>query len=740
MPEYLAPGVYIEETSFRAKSIEGVGTSVAGIAGPTRTGPVRGTPEVMTSFNEFVQTYGDLGDLTLSGDAVPNYTALGARAFFENGGKQLFVSRIVGGGNGTDANGRNGSSASAEVADGDGRVRFSGRFPGSGGNVTLRINWADQQSLLRSETATEIADGQTALLQVTGAVPDSIVTAAGGHGGFPLRAMTVMVTRAGANLTFMANTMARVINAPPADPATDTMEVVSVPVADIGTGMAIADLPAGSVFVTVGVAAPATGALTDGTPAELRLATAADISDFVPDQAHWGTLEIIRGTVNAAGTEFTVLPDPVNAAVDTDPAPATVAGYSFNLSALAGEAASVQSLHIQRDFSIDVLNAGEPFYVVENVALALGGDNSLPERLPADPEGAFDRRTQPISAVVTAGSTPAQIHAAMLEMMRTGNGLALTPPVGASRPPQYLITLAGGTDGDAPSAADYGGETNELIGSTGFAAMEEIEDISIVMAPAATADAASHLGVMVQMQTHCERMRYRFGIVDSLQGMAISEVRALRDNFNTRRMALYYPWVEGIDPTGAQASIPMPPSGFLAGIYARTDVQRGVHKAPANTPVFGALRFGQGINHFQQELLNPAGVNVLRSFAGRGHQVWGARTMTDDPEWRYLNVMRYFMFIERSIERGTAWAVFEPNGEALWANLRTTIEDFLYNEWVSGHLLGSTPKAAYFVRCDRTTMTQNDIDNGRVVAEVGMAPLRPAEFVIFRIGQYVSTE
>jgi len=141
------------------------------------------------------------------------------------------------------------------------------------------------------------------------------------------------------------------------------------------------------------------------------------------------------------------------------------------------------------------------------------------------------------------------------------------------------------------------------------------------------------------------------------------------------------------------------------------------------------------LNRAQQEVLNPRGINCLRFFEGRGFRVWGARTASSDPEWKYLNVRRYFAFLERSIEIGTQWAVFEPNGPVLWSNVQRTVEDFLFNEWQSNHLLGLKPEEAFFVRCDRSTMSQNDIDNGRLICLVGVAPLRPAEFVIFRIGQ-----
>jgi phage tail sheath protein FI len=179
----------------------------------------------------------------------------------------------------------------------------------------------------------------------------------------------------------------------------------------------------------------------------------------------------------------------------------------------------------------------------------------------------------------------------------------------------------------------------------------------------------------------------------------------------------------------------VPPSGSVCGIYARTDVERGVHKAPANEVVRISAGLEFVLNNAEQEVLNPLGINCLRFFEGRGHRIWGARTATSDTEWKYINIRRYFDFLEGSIEQGTKWAVFEPNGPQLWANMRRTIEDFLLKEWRQGHLSGSKPDHAYIVKCDRSTMTQNDLDHGRLICSIGVAPYRPAEFVIFRIGQ-----
>jgi phage tail sheath protein FI len=229
-------------------------------------------------------------------------------------------------------------------------------------------------------------------------------------------------------------------------------------------------------------------------------------------------------------------------------------------------------------------------------------------------------------------------------------------------------------------------------------------------------------------------MRYRVAVLDSPDGAIIGEVRDERARLDSKYGALYYPWVRAFDPI-SENELAFPPSGYISGIYARNDVERGVHKAPANEVIRLATGFETLVNKGQQEVLNPLGVNCLRFFEGRGFRVWGARGITSDGEWKYINLRRNFAYIGRSIEIGTQWAVFEPNGEELWANVRRSVEDFLYNEWKSSRLMGTTPEEAFFVRCDRTTMTQSNIDNGQLIALVGVSLFKPAEFVIFRIGQ-----
>ncbi|MEY2686519.1 MAG: hypothetical protein RL375_717 [Pseudomonadota bacterium] len=721
MPEYLAPGVFIEETSFRQKSIEGVGTSVAALVGPTRTGPLRGTPEPVTSLAEFERVYGDAADLTLDGQAVLNYTSHAARAFFDNGGKQLYVARVVRGVNSADAGGGGTSAVAASRADTNAVVTFKARFPGAQGNYVLEFRWRDSENLLKSESPPVAAADRLYFLEARG------VTAAAKTGGpvannkFPLDVRAI-VKLSGANLAIDAQRAELVSQVDPAAPETLG--------ADQLTLLDPTKLPAGARLTRYYARPPASGGLGAGTAAVLTLKQPVDLSAFTK-AAHWGNRLTLRGTLDATGEVLTLKADAVLN-------PGLVADVTLPLSALAAAPAAAGGVVALRNFDIEVRSGGangEVIHVYGNVSTAPGSARSLPTVLAAAPQKKQDALISPVACSLKANATGGEVLTALYSLF---DGDALSPGASSLADPRYLIDLSkgtAGTDGGTPAAGDYAGESDELLGSTGLAALEGAEDISIVMVPAAAADASTHAAVLMEMQKHCRKMRYRVGVVDSREGMSLGEVRSFRNDFDDSRLALYHPWVVIADPTGQRREITVPPSGFVAGIYARTDVDRGVHKAPANEVVFGALRFEQEINQFQQELLNPNGINCLRSFAGRGHRVWGGRTLSSDPEWKYVNVRRYFLFLERSIEKSTQWAVFEPNGEALWSNVRNTVADFLFNEWKTGHLLGGAPKEAYFVRCDRSTMTQNDLDNGRLVCVVGVAPLRPAEFVVFRIGQ-----
>jgi phage tail sheath protein FI len=270
--------------------------------------------------------------------------------------------------------------------------------------------------------------------------------------------------------------------------------------------------------------------------------------------------------------------------------------------------------------------------------------------------------------------------------------------------------------------------------------LEASDEISIVAAPGSTAGTGhgnEPSAIASALLEHVARIPSRFAVLDSGAGQSIDSVRAMRTGFQSAKAALYYPWVRVKDPVSG-GNVLLPPSGFVAGIYARVDLAGGVNKAPANEVIRLAIGLEHEVTDAEQKVLNAEDINCIRFLPAAGFRVWGARTLGADPEWKYVNVRRYGMFLETSIARGVQWAVFEPNGEALWATVRRTTEDFLLNEWKSGRLAGSTQEHAFFVKCDRTTMTQLDVDEGRLVALVGVAMVRPAEFVIFRIGQWTA--
>jgi phage tail sheath protein FI len=311
--------------------------------------------------------------------------------------------------------------------------------------------------------------------------------------------------------------------------------------------------------------------------------------------------------------------------------------------------------------------------------------------------------------------------------------------------PAYL-RLEGGDDAMALLGdADYvGADAPDPLDRTGLQTLRNREDLSIVAVPGRT-------GTQVQQAvvTHCEEMRYRFAILDGPPPPAdtIADVVAQRQQFDTKYAALYHPWLLVPHPyppftTTEVIEYPLPPSGHMAGIYARVDVERGVHKAPANEVVRGVIGLRQQLTKREQDVLNPGptNINVIRDFRrdNRAIRSYGGRVITSDPDWKYVNVRRLVIFIEASIDRGLQWVVFEPNAEPLWARVRRTISDFLTTVWRNGALEGTAPEEAYFVRCDRSTMTQTDIDLGRLIAVIGIAPVKPAEFVIIRIGLWTA--
>lgn len=671
MPEYLAPGVYVEETSFRSKSIEGVSTTTTGFVGPTRYGPTEVEPEVLTSLAQFEQIFGDRQQLKftkvdpVTNEEMPeppppmhNYMWHAVRAFFEEGGRRLYIARtfkpisLSNDGHALDWVSPKDNAGNPTISE----LRVKARCPGQAGKIRVRLTLRLGPNILSSEPAERGASPKTtakALLEGD-VVWISDISSPLSPPGF----------RTGRYY------FARRVE----DPLTkeSTWDFVG----------------ANTVGGSIGIA----------TNSE-RLSLSALHPDFNP---------LLTNEVRVLSLTVTVQ------TVESDLPPTVWDGLAL---------------------SPDHKRAGEP--------------DSVFARFADDPGSPALKRRIPIIFEPQKSSGGALIIQDGLNLLdlffRTKPELqsALNDPRSTDATLSIDLLLDGGNDGQRPDASQYEGQAeDDKRVKTGLKGFEDIEDISIVAAPGSTfgyedgyrSDAATIISHLI---THAERMRYRIAVLDSGDAQSIADVLTMRGPLDSKYAAFYYPWVRILDPVTRQ-EIHLPPSGFVAGIYARNDIERAVYKAPANEVVRIAIGFETTLNKSQQEVLNPEGINCFRFFEGRGFRLWGARTISSDPEWKYVNLRRYFVYLERSIDKGTQWAVFEPNGQALWANVKRTIEDFLFNEYQMGALLGDKPEKAYFVRCDRSTMTQNDLDNGRLVCLIGVAPLRPAEFVIFRIGQWTA--
>ncbi len=611
MPEYLAPGVYVEEVSFRSKSIQGVPTSVTGFAGLTHYGPVQylngpkaTEPRVVTSYAEFERVYGGLEQFdgylaaTLKPPQLPlPYLAHAARAFFLNGGSLLYVSRIY---NPLSTSDNGIASAPVPISTPSPSVaNFRARWPGALGNVLVTV------SAVRSgDVGTHVGPNAT----VSGVASSGTI-----------------------------------------------LEIVSPP--------------------------PATqpGSKTPLDPDNLVI--------------------------------LTVAPDGTQTFTDRNNSPKQPAVTDW-------------LLPVQVNVTVAVSLDRQDLYA--RLGLADGGNRAINEVLALDDPEDEDCVVWFDYDYTTAGTNAILV---LLGLVGTGE------PTGKFR-------LSGGKDGAFPDEAHFKGlsadpdvVTNK---ATGLEALAEVDDIAIVALPDAGGIGDDDTRFLVTQDL------IRIAVVDGPQHASLNQIRAFRGNFDSKYAALYHPWIETLDPNGPPVpgvptpKLELPPSGFVAGIYARSDITRGVFKAPANEVIYGLTKFESNINQGRDEVLNPENINALRFFPDRGNRVWGARTLSSDPEWLYVNVRRLFIYLEHSIDKGTQWAVFEPNNEALWRNITRTIKDFLEVQWRNGALLGATPDEAYFVLCDRSTMSQNDLDNGRLICLIGVAPVKPAEFVIFRIGQWTA--
>lgn len=359
------------------------------------------------------------------------------------------------------------------------------------------------------------------------------------------------------------------------------------------------------------------------------------------------------------------------------------------------------------------VHMGEVEEVYENVSLGLAGTKSVVE-------------------VVNATSQLLRL----VETKAAGTPVERAPELGS-----YLIKASAMTTLPQVQATHFAGSAAERSGLEG---LEVAEDVTMLCCPdlmaayqAGIIDRNGVKSVQQAMIAHCERMGDRVAILDPLPDLSPQDVKRWREaeaGYDSKYAVLYYPWVKVTGVNGRPLAIP--PSGHMAGIYARNDAERGVHKAPANEVIRGALETVVQVTKGEQDTLNPSGINCIRSFTGRGLRVWGARTLSSDPAWRYVNVRRLFNYIEKSIEHGTQWVVFEPNDPDLWARLKRDVSAFLTGAWRDGMLFGHSPQEAFFVKCDEELNPPDVRDRGQLFIEIGLAPVKPAEFVVFRLSQW----
>lgn len=309
-----------------------------------------------------------------------------------------------------------------------------------------------------------------------------------------------------------------------------------------------------------------------------------------------------------------------------------------------------------------------------------------------------------------------------------GPAVPLAPAPADPRPRVGVYNFSGGVSDDRAAAwASIQNNPNALLNL-----LKPLNDVSIVAVPGAT-----HKVVQQAIVTHCEGLYNRFGILDAVKNAnPQDEIETQRDDVTSEKgfAALYYPWIAARNPRTGNDEF-WPPSGHIAGCYARTDVQRGVHKAPANTNLRGALGLERLLTDEQQGRLNLKGINVLRVFPGQGQPlVWGARTTASDTNWQYVNIRRLFIYLEGSIQQGIRGSVFEPNNTSLWQRLKRTIGAFLTQQWRDGALFGNTAEEAFYVRIDEVLNPDSQRALGRLTIEIGVRPSYPAEFIVVRIG------
>jgi phage tail sheath protein FI len=696
MPEYLSPGVYIEEVS-GPEPIEGVATSVTGFVGVTQRGPLDSSPPVLvTSFPEYQRIFG--GYFTPSFSAAGfNFLPHAVAGFFNNLGQLLYIKRVASAitpPNSAQVTGIENNLAASPPASPQLLTRLaSNAYAGA-----TSLNLQSLRGIQKNSTLVllQVINGRTTTLlpqtltvqsydDTSGTVTlENPLSATGPN--FDARYTTVSVTSGGA-YTLTNNTPNFALEA-------------SSPGA-WGNNVQAQIRPSSRAHARV----QNLGDSVPGVHDTVRLNSASNFYQGAIVEFNKGATKVYAKVKNVIGSSIQVVSGfPSTAFLSPDSGSVTtVRTCEFDIVASYG--------NVNESFRGLTLDDTTPYYYATTI---VNGSTLLG-----------------VPAISPAPSPPASLY--------PSDDVTQDPSTMPVASDGLNIIMNSGDDGVMPSTNDFIGNDFGPGNRTGIQALIDVEQISIIAAPGIT-DQNTQMALIDQ----CETLKYRFAILDPAPSStggspSLSDIQAQRNLYDTHYAAIYYPRLIVNDPLSGN-NLTVPPSGHIAGIYAQTDDSRGVWKAPANVVINGILNLEIKLSKGDQDILNPEpdNINALRDFTaqGRGLRVYGARCITSDTEWMYVNVRRLFIFLEASLDQGTQWAVFEPNDQTLWNRLIQSVSNFLTTVWREGGLMGSKAEEAFFVKCGYDTMSQDDIQNGRLIMLVGVAPVFPAEFVIIRIGQW----
>jgi phage tail sheath protein FI len=678
MAEYLAPGVYIEEVPGQ-RPIEGVGTATGAFVGVAERGPI-GQPVLITNWTQFVDTFG--------GYIGEGYLAYAVNHFFTEGGTRCYAVRTCHYTNITNA-----ATATARAS----RLVLQDR--GTPPVNTLRVDassagsWGDNLAVI-VENATKDPGNKFKLTVLERGVAVETydeLAVADAPGVVNTLSSRVIVTN-------LNSTTA----APGNRPAPSAVAFNGLVVTALARTVTL-EIVAGATVGTFKIVLRQAGSLVE-----------TDAYDNL-------TLLNVERRINGISRYIRVAVVSATAPVPTTATALPFFTLSGGWDGLVGQAINDR--------------AGQPTL---NVSAAREGITIDVADAATDPANRF-------KITVNVGGTVAEqfdnlTMADVEQVVNDGSAYIVVDDLASpTTPPGNRPAVQQGTI--VPSGLDDSDFVGDEAGKNGLHAFDAVDDINIVAIPDRPGDRA----VILAAYTYCQNRKDCFFVADPPMGLTPQQVQSFKDGtgdyagnaFNSSYAALYYPWILASDPrTGGIKRLP--PSGAVVGTYSHTDVARGVHKAPAGIDD-GILDVAVGVERLvtkgEQALLNPDGINVIRSFPGTGIAIWGARTLSAIAEWKYVNVRRLLLFIEESLEQGTQWVVFEPNDRGLWARVRRDVTAFLTVVWQSGALFGATAAEAFFVKVDDENNPPEVRDLGRLIIDVGVAPVKPAEFVIFRIAQ-----